>query len=60
MEVKESVEYQYEMVVNIVAEMVADYLKANPSELEEQIEYDVNFEITNVIIRNDHPNEMVA
>ena len=29
MEVSESVAYQYEMVVNLVAEMIVDYLKTN-------------------------------
>ena len=31
MEVSESVAYQYEMVVNLVAEMIVDYLKTNPT-----------------------------
>ena len=30
MEVSESVAYQYEMVANLVAEMIVDYLKTNP------------------------------
>jgi len=30
MKVSESVAYQYESVINLVAEIIVDYLKANP------------------------------
>lgn len=60
MEGSSPVEYQYEMVVNIVAEMVVEYLKSNPNELEDQLVSTMDVELTNENVGKSNPDGIAA
>lgn len=60
MEEAESVEYSYEMVVNIVAEMIVNYMENTPKEPEFEYETPVTYQIAAETISSEYPIGMTV